>query len=202
MKKQMTPEELEQYIHRELRALPPRKAPAGFEARLHAAVAARTGAQVTTTEASAADRLEQLVHRELRALPLHPAPRTLEARVLAEIERRATIAWYHKSWTYWPAAVRAAFLLLGTAFAAVAVAAFYQWSQGAAVETVADNVATSFGWIARLVGAMSWTNDFVQQLVGSIPPLWLYGGLAFIGTMYALFVGVGAAAYRYLYRRS
>jgi len=197
MNKKMTPEELEQFIHRELRALPPRKAPAGFEARLQAAVAARTGAQV-----SAADRLEQSIHRELQALPLRPAPRTLEARVLAEIERRATIAWYHKSWSYWPAAVRAAFLAGGTAFATVAVVAFYQLSQGAAADAVAHDVATGFGWVTRLVGVVSWTFNFFQQLVGAIPPLWLYGGLAFIGSLYAVFVGVGAAAYRYLYRRN
>ena len=30
MKEPMTPEELEKFIHRELRSLPPRKAPAGF----------------------------------------------------------------------------------------------------------------------------------------------------------------------------
>jgi hypothetical protein len=202
MKKKMTPEELEQFIHRELRALPPRKAPAGFEARLQAAVAARTGTQLgAAVQASAADRLEQAVHRELRALPLRPAPRTLEARVLAEIERRAAIAWYHRSWSYWPAAVRAAFLFVGTAFAAVAIAAFFQWSQGAAAGTIADNIATGFGWVTRLVAIVSWSFHFVHQLIAAIPPLWLYGTLAFIGSLYAVFVGVGAAAYRYLYRR-
>ena len=42
--------------------------------------------------------------------------------------------------------------------------------------------------------------NFAQQLLAAIPPLWFYGGLAFIGTLYAVFVGVGAVAYRYLYR--
>jgi hypothetical protein len=197
MDPKMTPEDLEKFIHRELRALPPRKAPAGFEARLQAAVAARTSASTASSE-----QLEHLVHRELRALPLRPAPRSLESRVLAEIERRATVAWYHKSWSYWPAAVRAAFLVVGTGFAAAAIVAFYQLSQGAAAETVVHDVATGFGWLTRLVAAVSWTINFFQQLVASIPPLWLYGGLAFIGSLYAVFVGVGAAAYRYLYRRN
>ena len=52
------------------------------------------------------------------------------------------------------------------------------------------------------MAAVGWTFDFVQQMVCAIPPLWLYGGLAFVGMMYAMFVGLGAAAYRYLYRRS
>jgi len=198
MDPKMTPEELEKFIHRELRALPPRKAPAGFEARLLAAVEARM-----SVRADASVQLEQLVHRELRALPLRPAPRTLEARVLAEIERRATVAWYHRSWSYWPSPVRAAFLAFGTAFAAVAIAAFYRLSQGAAVETVLHDVATGFGWLTRIVTAISWSFNFVQQLVAVIPPLWLYGGLAFVGSLYAVFLGVGAAAYRYLlYRRN
>ena len=197
MNKKMTPEELEQFIHRELRALPPRKAPEGFSARLQAAVEARISAPAQTSES-----LEQVIHRELRGLPLRQAPRSLESRVLAEIERRATVAWYHRSWSYWPAAVRAAFLMLGSGFAAVAVIAFYRLSQGAAAEAVVHDVGTGFGWITRLVAVGSWSINFFQQLVASIPPLWLYGGLAVIGSLYAVFVGVGAAAYRYLYRRN
>lgn len=197
MNNKMTPEELEQLIHRELRALPPRKAPAGFEARLQAAVAARTnlGAQSSV-------QLEQSIHRELRSLPLRRAPSTLETRVLAEIERRAAVAWYHKSWSHWPAAVRSAFLVVGTAVAGAAVTAFYLLSQGAAAGAVAQEVGQGFGWITRLVGAVGWTVNFVHQLIAAIPPLWLYGGLAFIAAMYATFVGLGTAAYRYLYRNN
>ncbi len=146
--------------------------------------------------------LEQFIHATLRSLPHRRAPGTLEARVLAEIEHRATIAWYHKSWSYWPAAVRAAFLVVGTGFAAAAVTAFYLLSQGAAADAVAAAVGTGFGWITRLVNAGSWTVNFAQQLVAGIPSLWLYGGMAFIAAMYATFVGLGTVAYRYLYRNN
>jgi hypothetical protein len=164
---------------------------------MQAALAVRT-----TQSAAAPVRLEQLVHRELRALPMRKAPAGFEARVLAEIERRAAVAWYHKSWSYWPAPVRAAFLAVGTGFAAAAVATFYLLSQGAAAETVMQEVATGFGWISRITGVVSWTYHFGRQLVADLPPLWLYGGLAFIAAMYATFVGLGAAAYRYLYRNN
>lgn len=197
MSDKMTPEDLEKFIHRELRSLPPRKAPAGFEARMQAALAARA-----TSAVAAPERLEQVVHRELRALPARQAPAGFEARVLAEIERRAAVAWYHKSWSYWPAPVRAAFLAVGTGFAAAAIAAFYLLSQGAAADSVMHEVATGFGWISRIAAAVSWTYHFVRQLVSDIPPLWFYGGLAFIASMYATFVGIGAAAYRYLYRNN
>ncbi|HWA28235.1 MAG TPA: hypothetical protein VG734_21465 [Lacunisphaera sp.] len=197
MDPKMTPEELEKFIHRELRALPPRKAPAGFEARLQASLEAKAGAR-----AQSPAQLEQLIHRELTSLPLRRAPRTLEARVLAEIERRAHIAWYHKSWSYWPAPVRASFMAVGTAAAAAVVAVFYLLSQGAAVEAVGQEVVTGFGWVTRLVAAGGWVMHFIYQVAAGIPPLWLYGGLAFIAAMYATFLGLGTVAYRYLYRNN
>jgi len=197
MDKKMTPEELEKFIHRELRALPVRKAPAGFEARLQAAVEARTA-----LPARAPASLEQVIHRELRGLPLRPAPRTLEARVLAEIERRAAIAWYHKSWSYWPAPVRAAFMAVGGVGAAAAVLAFYLFSQGATAGAVTEEVTTGLGWVTGLIAAGNWVVNFARQLLTALPPLWLYGGLAFIAAMYATFVGLGATAYRYLYRNN
>lgn len=197
MNDKMTPEELERFIHRELKALPPRKAPAGFEARLQAAVAARVAGPAREPA-----QLEQLIHRELRALPPRKAPASLETRVLAEIERRAATAWYHKSWSYWPAPVRALFLVFGTALAGTAVAAFWMLTQGATAAAISQEIATGFGWINRLAAAASWTAQFTRQLVGGIPSLWLYGGLAFIAAMYATFVGLGTAAYRYLYRNN
>ncbi len=197
MNKKMTPEELEKFIHRELRALPPRKAPAGFEARLQAAVEART-----TVRTPSAEQLEQFIHTTIRSLPNRRAPGTLEARVLAEVERRATIAWYHKSWSYWPTPVRAAFMVVGSVVAGAAVIGFYLLSQGAAVGAVTQEVATGFGWVTRLTGAVTWTMNFGYQLISGIPPLWLYGGVAFIAAMYATFVGLGTAAYRYLYRNN
>lgn len=148
------------------------------------------------------EELEQFIHSTLRSLPNRRAPGTLESRVLAEVERRATIAWYHKSWSYWPAGVRAAFLSLGTAVAGAAVVGFYLLSQGAAAGAVAQEIGAGFGWITRIVGAVTWTSNLVQQLVSDIPPLWFYGGLTFIAAMYATFVGLSTAAYRYLYRNN
>jgi hypothetical protein len=143
-----------------------------------------------------------LIHRELRALPLRRAPSTLEAKVLAEIERRATIAWYHKSWSYWPAPVRAAFMAVGGAAAAAAVVGFSLLSQGPAAGAITREVATGLGWVTRVVAAGNWVVNFSHQLLTAIPPLWLYGGAAFIAAMYATFVGLGATAYRYLYRNN
>ena len=46
---------------------------------------------------------------------------------------------------------------------------------------------------------MDRVGDFCGVLYRSIPPLWLYGGLAFVALMYATLLGLGTAAYRMLY---
>lgn len=193
--KKMTPEELEQFIHRELRALPPRKAPPGFEARLQAAVEARLAQSTLSPE-----QLEQLVGRELRALPLRRAPRTLESRVMAALEHQAAIAWYHKSWAYWPAAFRAAFLAVATGVTGAVMAGFYLGLNNVEQSAAAGQAVSRFDGLLRLGSALTGMIDFVSLVIRNIPPLWLYGGAAFAALMYATFFGLGAAAYRALYR--
>jgi hypothetical protein len=144
--------------------------------------------------------LEQFIHRQLRDLPPRRAPRSLESRVLAAIEDRAAIAWYHKSWSYWPAAIRAAFMAIGSAACASAIAAFYLLSQGVDVRNLAGEFASRFEVLATIYNVGSWLFGFVAATLNSIPSLWLYGGLAFVAVMYATFFGLGAAAYRTLYR--
>lgn len=193
--KKMTPEELEQFIHRELRSLPPRKAPPGFEARLQTAVEARLARHTLSPR-----QLEQLVGRELRALPLRRAPRTLEARVMAALEHQAAIAWYHKSWTYWPAAIRAAFLALATGVTGAVLTGFYLGLNNVEQSAAAGEAAARFDGLVRLGAALTGLADFVSLVLRNIPPLWLYGSAAFAALMYATFFGLGAAAYRALQR--
>jgi hypothetical protein len=197
MNSKMTPEELEKFIHRELRALPPRKAPAGFEQRLQAAVEARVALQAVAPE-----QLEQFVHRELRALPPRRAPRSLESRVLAAIEHQATVAWYHKSWSYWPAAARGAFLAFATAVTGGVLAAFYLMFNNVDTGALVDSAGTRFGLVTKLYHVAGWGVDFTANVFGSIPSLWLYGGAALVAALYATFFGLGAAAYRTLYRQN
>lgn len=191
--KKMSPEELEQFIHRELRALPARRAPAGFEARFQARLAARQ-AQATP----APEQLEQLIHRELRALPVRRAPAGFEARVLAEIERRTAVAWWHKSWQYWPAAARAAFLAAATGLTGAAMAAIFIYTRGvdpaAAAAQVADRLAPP-SWIGTVFHSLF-------NAAGNIPSLWLWGGLAALMAIYAATFTLGATAYRLLYRNN
>jgi hypothetical protein len=146
------------------------------------------------------EELEKFIHRELRGLPVRHAPPALEGRVLAAIEQRAAIAWYHKSWSYWPAAVRALFLAVITALAGSAITAFFLLMQSPEPGLVWQEISRRCEVLTSLYHAVAWTVGFAGQMISRIPPLWLYGSLAFIVTLYVLFIGLGATAYRVLYR--
>jgi hypothetical protein len=135
-------------------------------------------------------KLEQLVHQALRDLPARRAPRTLEMRVLAAIEQQAALPWWRKSFQHWPVPVRIAFVFVSAAI----VAGLYRVVGGA--ET---SLFPQFRWVDTLVSLGTSVVDFSQAVLRSIPPLWLYGGLAFVATLYAALFGLGAAAYRALY---
>jgi len=141
--------------------------------------------------------LERFIHQALRDLPPRRAPRTLEARVLAEIERRAALPWWRKSFAHWPPIARVVFLIVGVGVAALAATV---WTKaGFDVAQLRAAFAPELARLASIVSLGEWLRDFAATLLGVIPPLWLYGTLALVAAMYAAFFGLGAAAYRTLY---
>ncbi len=148
------------------------------------------------------EELEQFIHQQLRGLPSRPAPRSLESRVLAAIEERAMIPWYHKSWSYWPAAIRSAFLVLATSVTGGVVAAFYFGFTDVNTSAVVAEAGQRLSFFTQIYHVATWIGQLGSQVFGTIPPLWLYGGLASIAVLYATFFGLGAAAYRTLYRNN
>jgi hypothetical protein len=144
------------------------------------------------------DELERFIHQTLRALPDRKAPGTLEARVLAEVERRAAIPWWHKSWSSWPQPVRAAFLVLCGALVVVAgiyIQAGFDTTRFQAGIAPALALASQAWSIVRSIG------DFVTMVARHISPLWFYGAIAAVVSLYAMLFGLGAAAYRMLWAR-
>lgn len=140
-------------------------------------------------------KLEQLVQQTLRDLPGRRAPRTLEQRVLAEIGRRAALPWWHKSYAFWPAPVRALFFLVSAMIAAVAVAGLFALTRGATSTEAAGEI------VSRLTDARGLLGTLVDQAVMlfyAIPKNWLYGGIAVVVASYLTLIGIGAFAYRTL----
>lgn len=144
--------------------------------------------------------LEKFIHRELRSLPPRRAPRSLESRVLSAIEQRAAVAWWHKSWSYWPTPVKAAFAVVATLFAGAVVTAGYAFAGGADLSAAMTAAGERLEVFVTLYNLGAWVVDFGAYLFDTIPPLWLYGGLGFVAFLYVTFFGLGAAAYRTLYR--
>jgi len=143
-------------------------------------------------------KLEALIHRTLRDLPRRRAPGTLESRVMAELERRAALPWWHKSYAHWPVAVRIAFLAGSATVAAAFVVALFTLLHGVTPAQLAADAADRFAWFGVVRGLVGTSAGAVGAVWRSIPPLWLYGGLAFIAACYVTLIGVGAAAYRTL----
>ncbi len=146
--------------------------------------------------------LEHFIHSTLRSLPARRAPRSLEARVMAAIEQQAMIPWYHKAWSHWPAAVRTTFLALATAVTGVVVAGFYLGFNGVQQSGLAVQVGERLSVFASIYRVAAWVVELGTQVVDRIPPLWLYGGATAVALMYVTFFGLGAFAYRTLYRNN
>ena len=142
------------------------------------------------------EKLERLIHRTLRELPARRAPRSLESRVLAELERRAALSWWHLSFAHWPGAVRAAFFVLSAAVAAGLVAAIFVMTRSTGSAALASGIADHFAWLSTARGLYDTAAGATGAVWRAIPPLWLYGTLAFVAACYTTLVGVGAAAYR------
>jgi hypothetical protein len=145
-------------------------------------------------------RLERLINEGLSAQPPLSAPRTLQAHVWAELERRAALPWWHRSFRHWPVSMRVLFVLtaLGVVWLVLSANA---WSQATQAATqLAAPVSGQFTWLqhAGVVLAMlgSLCSDTAQTLLQHIPGLWLYGGIALVIAMYTMLAGIGVAAYR------
>lgn len=143
--------------------------------------------------------LEKYIHQTLRALPARRAPLSLESRVRAALEARAALPWWKQSFACWPMAARVAFFI-ATAGVAKFVIMGVVWAMGGFDSAQFVNAfSTQFAWLQTASAVFDSVRNFCGVLYRSIPPLWLYGGLAFVGVMYAALLGLGTAAYRMLY---
>ena len=143
--------------------------------------------------------LEKFIHQTLRSLPARRAPHSLESRVRAAIESRSALPWWKKSFAQWPMAARVAFFVGSAGLAKLAIMGVV-WAM-ADFDTVQFTSAfsTQFAWVQTVSSVLGGIGNFFQAVYRSIPPLYLYGGLAVLSILYAALFGLGAAAYRMLY---
>ncbi|MFA5057499.1 MAG: hypothetical protein WC485_05255 [Opitutaceae bacterium] len=145
------------------------------------------------------EQLEQIVHAALRALPDRRAPASLEARLLAEIERRAAIPWWHKSYASWPRWARTMFLGLCGGLACLVVFTGVYVQTGLDAAPTSGTLAPVLAFAQRVLAIGRGLADFGLLIGRTIPTLWFYGVIAFVAGLYAMLFGLGATAYRTLW---
>ena len=146
------------------------------------------------------DKLERLLQRELSALPLRRAPGTLESRVLGELARRAALPWWQRSFANWPVGPRVIFVLICVALIGATFLGGVSAVLG--VRSLTEVGALLLSWIQPALVVAASAGGLAALLLRLIPPLWLYGGLTVGAMLYVMLFGLGAAAYRMLYRPS
>ncbi len=140
--------------------------------------------------------LERAVHRTLRQLPDRVAPATLELRVMAEIERRAALRWWRKSFAHWPSAAKFFFVVVCVGSVPLAWAATSWIGSGLDSTALRTYLVQPIAWLHAMNAVMHALANAFEVVGRNIPPLWLYGGLAFFAALYAALFGLGAAAYK------
>ena len=143
------------------------------------------------------DSLELLLERTLRELPMRRAPLTLESRVLGELQRRAALPWWRRSFAHWPLPARAVFIVICGAL--IRLAFLGGAAAVAGVRSLHESGALSLSWAREIGVLMASGGNLATLLARTLPATWLYEGIAACAVLYAVLFGLGAAMYRTLY---
>ena len=141
-------------------------------------------------------QLERLLDQELKKLPDRKTPPVVLQKTMAVLRARARQPWWQQPWIAWPlpAKLAACFLVLGI----IGALSTPPWSGfgGAAVR-----VQQHFSLISTVIDAAGTLLRSAGLLVGTVPPLLLWGLAAVVAGMYAAFLGIGTALYRVAYTK-
>lgn len=145
--------------------------------------------------------LEKILHRELQKLSDSEAPQTLIPRVVAAIDARANAAWWQRSWSNWPAQIRALSLLSGT----LCVIAFLygaDWVFRNVQAAVAAYDLTDY-WteILSIGGAFETLGRALILALQSMGQPWLLASVSVVLLMYVACVALGSATLRVVSRK-
>ena len=145
------------------------------------------------------EKLERALRDAVQGLPARRAPSSLERRVLAELERRAALPWWRKSFRHWPLAARALFVVACFGFVKLALSASAWVMSGFDTAQLRAAFAQPIAWFEAALAVGNAFSGFIDILSRNIPALWLYAGAAFVVTLYATVFGLGAVAYKALH---
>ena len=142
------------------------------------------------------DQLEKNLHAALRGQPVLRAPSSLEQRVRAEIARREARPWWRRSFAEWPAVARAAFFALSGCAACISIAVTLTMLNGPGAE-FAGLFLQKFLTIRESV---QWLAAAGSRWLSTLSTGWFYLAGAIVAAAYLGLLGLGAAAYRLLWK--
>jgi hypothetical protein len=145
------------------------------------------------------DKLERVLNDALRGAPLRRAPSTLQARVVGELQRRAALPWWRRSFAQWPLAQRSVFVVICVGLIGSTLLGGFSAVVG--TRSFTEIGALTLSWAQPALALMSSAGGLVALLLRVIPPLWLYAGMVVGAMLYVALFGLGAAVYRTLYLR-
>ena len=142
------------------------------------------------------EELEKTLGAALKGQPSLRAPSTLEQRVRDEIARRAARPWWQRSFGEWPVVARVGFYLLSTCAAAVCVATALAMWNGPGAALASQLLAEVASMRAAFDAVVATVADWLAYVPAGV---WLIVAAA-VALAYAGVFGLGAAAYRLLWK--
>ena len=142
------------------------------------------------------EKLEAALNRMVKGLPNRKAPTGFQARVFAEINRRAALPWWRKSFAHWPVAIRATFFIGSAAAVALLVSGLFILMRSPAAVQGLAGAEQPFAWLRQVSDTYASVRTSIQHAFSYSPSLWLYGAIGAIVIGYASLAAIGAATYR------
>jgi hypothetical protein len=144
------------------------------------------------------EKLEAAIQRALRSIPDRQAPSRLEGRVLLELNRRAALPWWRKSFAYWPASIRVIFFVGSAVAAALVVVGLVQLGVSNGADQLMARFAERFAWVTTARNIADSIGAKTLLVIRAVPPIWLYTAAGTVAVCYAALGALGAAFYRTL----
>jgi hypothetical protein len=141
-------------------------------------------------------QLEAAISRELKVLPELAAPDALASRVMAEIEQRARIPWYCRSWQAWPAALQAASLVVLLALFGGLCLAGWKLSQTEDTTFALHRVEEWFSGLGLIGNTFNVLVSAAVLVVKKLGTGFIITCLVAAGIGYAMCVGLGTVYFR------
>jgi hypothetical protein len=142
-------------------------------------------------------RLAKFVDKLCKKQPLRTAPTTLQARVMRELQLRAALPWWRRSFVNWTVSLQVLFVVAALLAAKLMLLigdwASVHWVSSAVAATKSSSLVSGMGAMLTI------TRHVSEQLFDMVPISFVYGVVLVIAALYLVLFGIGVTTYKTLY---